>query len=134
MTETSTLDVTSPSFRANPYPIYARLRARAPVKRIALSGKQTAWLVTRYDDVLEMLKGKHFAKDRLNALPEDETTKQPWVPKFVQPLMRNMLDVDAPDHTRLRALVHKAFTPRMFPACPAVRLFSPGASASTTAS
>ena len=113
MTETTTLDVTSPIFRADPYPIYARLRARMPVQRITLSGKQTAWLVTRYDDVLEMLKGKHFAKDRLNALPPEQTAKQPWVPKFVKPLMRNMLDVDAPDHTRLKALVHMAFTPRI---------------------
>ena len=85
MTETTTLDVTSPIFRADPYPIYARLRAQTPVQRIALAGKQTAWLVTRYDDVLETIKSKQFAKDRLNALPLNQTAKQPWVPKFVKP-------------------------------------------------
>lgn len=35
------------------------------------------------------------------------------MPKTFEPLIRNMVDLNAPDHTRLRGLVHKAFTPRL---------------------
>jgi cytochrome P450 len=107
------VDIASPEFKANPYPFYARLRAEAPVCRVALPGKQTAWLITRYDDVVAALKDERFAKDKLNALTPEQAAKQPWVPAMFKPLERNMLDLDAPDHTRLRALVHKAFTPRL---------------------
>jgi len=112
MREMLNADLVSPAFNADPYPFFARLRTEAPVQRVMLPGKQPAWLVTRYDDVLAALKGKQFAKDKLNARTADRSVRQPWVPGIVRPLMRNMLDVDAPDHTRLRALVHRAFTPR----------------------
>ena len=75
--------------------------------------KQPAWLVTRYDDVAGVLKDERFVKDRGNALTPEQSRKQPWIPNLFKPLARNMLDVDPPDHTRLRALVHKAFTPRL---------------------
>jgi cytochrome P450 PksS len=103
----------SPQFKANPYPFYARLRAEAPVYRITLPTRQSAWLVTRYDDVLTLLKDERFSKDRFRVLPADQHAKTPWMPGLLKPLARNMLDLDAPDHTRLRGLVHKAFTPRL---------------------
>ncbi len=105
-------DLVSPQFNANPYPFFARLRAEAPVQQVMLPGMPPAWLVTRYEDVLAALKDRRFVKDRLNAVPAGGSVKQPWVPGFVKPLTRNMLDLDAPDHTRLRTLVHKAFSPR----------------------
>ena len=111
MTEPTALDIANPAFRSDPYPFYKRLRAQAPVHRVTFPGKKAAWLVTRYDDVMQILKGKHFVKDKLNAVKPGEAARQPWVPGIVKSLMRNMLDVDAPDHTRLRTLVHKAFTP-----------------------
>jgi cytochrome P450 PksS len=107
------VDLVSPEFKADPYPFFARLRETAPVSRVTLPGRQTAWLITRYDDVAAALKDGRFAKDRNNALTPDQAARQPWVPKMFRPLTRNMLDLDPPDHTRLRGLVQKAFTPRL---------------------
>ena len=106
-------DLASPAFKADPYPFYARLRDEAPVWRTTLPGKRTAWLVTRYDDVSRVLKDDVFAKDKLNAMDPEQRSKTPWVPGFLKPIERNMLDLDDPDHARLRSLVSKAFTPRI---------------------
>jgi cytochrome P450 len=105
------VDIASPEFKANLYPFFARLRETAPVCRVILPGRQTAWLITRYDDVAAALKDARFAKDRNCALTPDQAARQPWIPKMFRPLKRNMLDLDPPDHTRLRGLVQKAFTP-----------------------
>jgi cytochrome P450 len=106
-------DLASPAFKADPYPFYARLRAEAPVWRATLRDRRTAWLVTRYEDVARVLKDDTFVKDKLNAMDPEQRAKTPWVPGFLKPLERNMLDLDDPDHARLRALVSKAFTPRL---------------------
>ncbi len=109
----SNVNIASSAFKGNPYPFYARLRAEAPVYSVRLPDKQIAWLVTRYDDVVSVLKDERFAKDRWKALTPKQVAKLPWIPEKFMPLSRNMLDLDAPDHTRLRSLVHKAFTPRL---------------------
>lgn len=109
------VDVTDAKFKANPFPFYAQLRAEAPVfpVTVPIPTRQRAWLVTRYDDVLAVLKDARFAKNPRNAMSPEQLKKRPWVPAMFKPLEQNMLDLDSPDHTRLRALVHKAFTPRM---------------------
>ena len=112
MTKAANRSLASRQHNADPYPYYARLRRESPVHKVILPDKQVAWLVTRYDDVLGVLKDDRFVKDRLNALTPEEAGRQPWVPAFAEPLTRNMLDVDEPDHTRLRGLVNRAFTPR----------------------
>ena len=107
------LDLVSPRFKANPYPTYARLRRDAPVVQTRLPDGREAWLVSRYEDVDRVLKDARFAKDRRRV------TSPPRMPfeRMLEPLTRslqfNMLDLDPPDHTRLRGLVHKAFTPRL---------------------
>src|SRR5437868_2026453 len=106
-------NLASPDFKANPYPFYAQLRAEAPVYRAVLPTRQAAWLVTRYEDVLMVLKDERFAKDRSSAMTAEQQASGPWVPGVLKPLERNMLDLDGQDHTRLRGLVHKAFTPRL---------------------
>jgi cytochrome P450 PksS len=107
------VELASVRFKQDPYPIFARLRAEAPVCRVRIPNKLPTWLVTRYDDVVDLLKDERFIKDRYAALTPEQSARQPWIPKAIRPLERNMLDLDPPDHTRLRALVHKAFTPRL---------------------
>jgi cytochrome P450 PksS len=107
------INLASAEVKANPYPFYARLRAEAPIHRIILPTRELAWLITRYDDVVAVLKDERFVKDRHNALTAGEIANLPWFRKLFKPLQRNMLSLDPPDHTRLRALVSKAFTPRL---------------------
>jgi cytochrome P450 PksS len=113
MTPLKDVDVTSPAFKANPHPVYTRWRAETPVCRLTLPDGQSAWLVTRYDDVVTVLKDGRFAKDKRNVLTPAQLARLPWMPALFKPLERTMLDLDEPDHTRLRGLVSKAFTPRL---------------------
>lgn len=62
------------------------------------------WLITRYDDVAAMLKDERLSRELVARLP--------WFPRFLRPLLDNMLGREPPDHTRLRKLISKAFTPR----------------------
>ena len=109
------VDVTNATFKANPFPFYAQLRAEAPVfpVTVRMPTRQRAWLITRYSDVQDVLKDARFAKNPRNAMLPEQLKKRPWIPSMFKPLEQNMLDLDSPDHTRLRALVHKAFTPRL---------------------
>jgi cytochrome P450 PksS len=96
----------SPRFKANPYPVYARLRIEAPVYRAKVALWLPAiWIVTRYDDVVSILKDPRFSKDYIRAYP--------WLPPSMRTMFRHLLSIDPPDHTRLRSLVQKAFTPRL---------------------
>ena len=106
------VNITTAKFKADPFPIFKRWRDNTSVVPVTvkLLG-QRAWIVTRYNDVLEALKDERLVKNKRNA--REATQKEPWMPAFLKPLERNMLDLDAPDHTRLRSLVHQAFTPRL---------------------
>jgi cytochrome P450 PksS len=106
-------NIGSSAFKANPYPFYARLRAEAPVHPMRLPTREMAWLVTRYDDVVTVLRDDRFVKDAANALTPAQAAEQLWFRKMFKTLGRNMLSQDPPVHTRLRALVNKAFTPRL---------------------
>jgi cytochrome P450 len=109
---TDAINVASPEFKRNAYDFYARLRAEAPAYYLPTVHGEPAWLITRYDDVAMILKDERFTKDRSKALTPEQVASQPWFRrvKVFRPLQRNMLDLDPPDHTRLRALVSKAFT------------------------
>lgn len=94
--------------RADPYPVYARLREEDPVHWSPFG----VWLVSRYDDVASILRDPRFSNDMRNAsgnpLLDEERTKE-----LLERRSRVMLFVDPPDHTRLRSLVNRAFTPRI---------------------
>ena len=107
------MNIVSPQFKANPFPFLADLRKTEPVYKTALPDKTPIFLISRYEDVLSLLRDERFAKNRRSAMTDEQLRKLPWVPRMFRPLERNMLDLDPPDHTRLRALVHKAFTPTL---------------------
>jgi len=104
-------DLWAPQARANPLPLYARMRQEAPVVRLFDPHWQTpVWMVTRYKDAVELLRDPRFTKD-VRKLPADsihlQTRSGP-----MQAINQHMLAADPPDHTRLRTLVSKAFNPR----------------------
>ena len=92
-----------PEFVRNPYPTYHRLRAEDPVHQSPLG----FWVLTRYEDVATALRDPRFAKEAIAAV----VAARFGIP--VPGIGLSMLDSDPPDHTRLRGLVSKAFTPRV---------------------
>lgn len=100
-------DLTEPKFRADPYPFYHQLRERTPVMFLS---DWNMWFLTRHADVSLVLKDPRFIHETPTRTPLDE------VPPSMRALVENqanwMLFRDPPDHTRLRGLVHKAFTPQ----------------------
>lgn len=103
-----------PTFRADPYPVYARLQAEAPLYPRTNAHGVTTWFVTGYDDVAEILRNHtDFVKDFRHTLTPAELAALPPEPPLLQLVSRHMLNMDPPDHTRLRTLVNKAFTARM---------------------
>jgi cytochrome P450 PksS len=107
------VNITSREFKARADEFYARLRREEPVYRTVLPDKQTAWIVSRYDDVAMVLKDERFSKDFRTFYEANPKIKPRRLPKVVLPLTRHMLHTDPPNHTRLRGLVQKAFTPNL---------------------
>jgi cytochrome P450 len=96
-----------PEVLADPYPLYARLRAESPVHwDIFLH----SWILTRYGDVVRVLR--EFSADR-TPTPEQLTRMGlTRLTPIAQVMVQQMLFMDAPAHTRLRGLCAAAFTPR----------------------
>lgn len=105
-------DVTSSEFKAKAYAFYAELRRKEPVYAAKLPDGQTGWLVTRYDDVNRALKDERLFKDKRKLRRRKGNARLQGFLRSLDALERNMLDVDPPDHGRLRGLVHNGFTPR----------------------
>ena len=87
----------------DPYPVYEKLRARDPVHYSRL---MNAWVFTRYRDADAILRDhRHFSSD-----PRKRKASKRQRASLPSPEDMTMLFLDPPDHTRLRALVNKAFT------------------------
>ena len=95
-----------PEFIANPYPFYRRLREEDPVHRSTLL--PDTWVVTRYADVAMILRDARFGRHDAENFFREQFGEGPLLNVFT----KWMLFRDPPDHTRLRNLVNKAFTPR----------------------
>jgi cytochrome P450 len=103
-------DLGNPATNANPFPEFARLRAEDPVH---WSPAMKAWIVTRYADVRQVaLNNRQISADRLT--PFFKTNPEYLrgsIDSLVRYLNHWMVFRDPPDHTRLRRLFNKAFTP-----------------------
>ncbi len=101
-----------PAFIADPYPVYAELRERAPV----LYDEATDhYLISRYEDVSALLRDRRFGRTYLHVATHAEMGRpEPpaWHDPFWDLINAGILDMEPPDHTRVRRLVSKAFTPR----------------------
>jgi len=109
-TEAGTIDLSailSPETRRNPHPFYHRLRAEHPR---AYNPEVDEWVLTRWADCEAVLRDPRWSSN-----PEhrgDRPSAGPQVEEFVAVGVKTLLFLDPPDHTRLRRLVSKAFTPR----------------------
>jgi cytochrome P450 len=110
MAETHRLNLLSPEFKANPYPVYDRLREEAPANRV-LVGSEPIWLVTRYEQAAAVVRDSRLRKSRRDAGPQDESGRGSQPEHIRRFFKRFILNIDPPSHTRLRSLGHKAFTP-----------------------
>ncbi|MFE2423100.1 cytochrome P450 [Streptomyces hokutonensis] len=100
-------------FATNPYPAYAWLREHAPVHKTRLPSGVEAWLVTRYVDAKLALADPRLSKNPAHHDEPAHAKGKTGIPgERKAELMTHLLNIDPPDHTRLRRLVSKAFTPR----------------------
>ncbi len=106
-----------PGFAQDPYPAYRALSEQEPVY---WSDAWGAWVVTRYDDVVETLRDheRFSSKGRLveliDALPEDARAEAGPLQEHFS--TSGLIHTDPPDHTRMRGLIKKAFSPRVIAA------------------
>jgi cytochrome P450 len=119
MTHTTAVDVDAllaeilltPEGKADPYPRYAAIREAGPAHRTALDFV----VVGRYEDCQGLLRDPRFGKGQPGPIWEFyDLTEEQWQDRFgaFTKQTRSMLGLDPPDHTRLRRLVAKAFTPK----------------------
>ena len=107
VTETQSEQLDAGYFQ-DPLSYFARMREEAPVTPVVMPEGSRAWLVTRYEDVRAALADPRLAKDWAAHM-----TPEGWEPDPIFSFLNmHMLNLDPPDHTRLRKLATKAFTPR----------------------
>jgi hypothetical protein len=95
----------------NPYPLYRRLREKDPVHRSRLDD---LWILTRYDEINAVLRDPRFSADDRTVKGYEANRRKMIAAGLIdnREEVPSMLRMDPPDHTRLRSLVSKAFTPR----------------------
>ncbi|MGG2065556.1 MULTISPECIES: cytochrome P450 family protein [unclassified Bacillus (in: firmicutes)] len=104
----SEIQLTSSKFKHEAYNIYKELRASHPVYQVYPHN----WLITRYEDAVSLLKDARLLKNAENVFSKEEFEAS-FTLENGEFLRKQMLNSDPPDHSRLRSLVQKAFTPQM---------------------
>ena len=105
-------DLTDPALLQNPYPALAALREAAPVIWYEPSSQ---WLVTRWADVHAALRDRRLGRIFEHRYTFEEfgrTEPDPRWAAFREHERWNLLSLEPPDHTRIRSLISRAFTPR----------------------
>jgi cytochrome P450 len=97
------------SIRNDPYPLFESTRAECPVRQVRLADGHDAWLVLSHEAAHQALKDPRLSKNIVAALEEDPEVVDPGLPGPA--LARHMMNLDPPDHERLRRLVSRAFMP-----------------------
>ncbi len=103
-----TYDPFDPAFRTDPYPMYARLRTETPIGMSSIGPK----VVSRHGDVSRVLRAPNVSRnidDSAQDFAQGEAEAR--LLRRSTAGAQSMLNLDPPDHTRLRGLVSKAFTP-----------------------
>ena len=93
----------------DPYPRYDQLRSEDPVH---WNDGAQVWVLTRYQDVLDAMRDPRLSSTGITALTQKVGGVE-GIPDLEQTFLGMMLFADPPDHTRLRSLANKAFTPRV---------------------
>ncbi|MDV5146724.1 cytochrome P450 [Streptomyces sp. SBC-4] len=105
-------DPWSPEFVADPYPAYARLRSAG---RAHWHGPTRQWLIPHYEDVSALLRDRRLGRTYTHRFTHEEFGREAPAAAY-EPFHtlndHGLLDLEAADHTRIRRLVSKAFTPR----------------------
>src|SRR4029450_6349099 len=100
----------APGMLANPYEMYRAMRENDPIHR---SEMMESWVLSRYDDIDAVLMDSRFSADRNRAQTRfAQMIREQQAEYGPMSDAQTMLTSDPPDHTRLRRLVSKAFTPR----------------------
>ncbi len=121
----TTLDLSDPNFMATAYETYASLReqgavvpVRFPVREGGDAGAQDrmrgrdSFFVAHYDEVVAALLDDRFSVDVEHNITPEQREKMGETPEEFRPLLRSLLTIDPPDHTRVRKLVQPSFTGR----------------------
>lgn len=104
------INIASPEFKRQSHQIYHCLRKYDPVHQITMPNGDRAWLITTYEHAVEILKdNERLTKNKSSLCPFQHVHQMP--PKALQIFGKQLLSIDPPDHTRLRKLSAKAFSP-----------------------
>ena len=115
------IDLSDPDYREHAFERYEAMRAKCPVSRAIVTSSENGgneqgflnrplWLVTDYEEGSRALLDQAITVDMASVLTPEQLAQMPETPAEFQPLRRNILTVDPPEHTRLRKLVQPSFT------------------------